>query len=233
MQELISRKEAKASGMPYYYTGKPCINGHSSPRKTSDGACPPCKAEWAARERATNPEYLEKQRKACRENNLLRYHSDDEYKKKVNRETYLNWKKRYATPEGRAKCDAWNKDWKIKNPEKVKQMSENWRKNNPERVALHYALRASLKRIKTIKGDDFKIAALGYSRNEFKSHMESLFREGMSWDNHGEWEIDHIRPVSSFVREGNLNLFEIHALTNLQPLWAEENMAKGSKESPQ
>jgi hypothetical protein len=232
MYEKISRKDAKAKGLKYFFTGKECPNGHIAHRRVSSYACVPCSTEWAAKERATNPEYLEKQRKICRENNLQRYHSDTDYKKKVNREAYLSWKRRYATPEGRAQCDAWNADWKSKNPEKVRLMQANYRKNNPARVALYYALRASLKRIKKVKSDDFTIAALGYSRNEFKAHMESLFRDGMSWENHGEWEIDHIRPVASFVREENFNLLEIHALTNLQPLWQEENMSKGAKESP-
>jgi hypothetical protein len=233
MKEIISRKEAKATGLKYYFSGKECPNGHVSDRRVSSYACVTCASEWAANERANNPEYLEKQRKICRENNLRRYHADPEFRKKTNEASSANWKKRFATTEGRKKMYAWSKDWKSKNPEKVKAMQDLYRKNNPEKMALSYAIRASIKRLKKIKNDDFKIAALGYSREEFKSHMESLFKDGMSWDNYGEWEIDHVRPVSSFVREGNLETLDIHALPNLQPLWKEENMAKGSKESPQ
>ncbi|WP_454833249.1 hypothetical protein [Pseudomonas veronii] len=232
MQKIISRKEAKAKGLKHYFTGKECPNGHFAERRVSSYCCITCSGEWATNERATNRDYLEKQRKICRENNLRRYHSDSDYKKKVNREAYLSWKKRYATPEGRAKCDAWSKDWRSNNPEKVKQMGESWRKNNPEKMAISYAIRASIKRLKKIKNDDFKVVALGYSRDEFKSHMESLFKDGMSWENYGEWQIDHVRPVASFMREGNFETLEIHALSNLQPLWKEENMTKGSKESP-
>lgn len=233
MQEIISRKDAKARGIPHYYTGKVCANGHYGLRKTSNACCVPCGAEWAAKARAENPEYRDKQRKICRENNLKRYHSDPEYKVKVNADAYLSWKKRYNTPEGRAQCDAWSAAWRKKNPEKVKQMSDNWRKNNPEKMAASYAVRACIKRIKKIKSDDFKVAVLGYSRNELKDHLEPLFTEGMSWENYGEWEIDHVRPVSAFMREGNLELSEIHALSNLQPLWAADNRAKGVKENPQ
>lgn len=232
MQENISRKDAKAKGLSHYYTGKPCINGHLSQRKTSNGSCLPCKAEWAARERAENPDYLKSQRRICRENNLKRYHADPEYKIKVNADAYLHWKKKYKTPEGRAKCDAVTAKWKRDNPEKTKEMTDNWRRNNPVRVAMGYSVRACMKRIKKIKGADFKIASLGYSREDFKSYMEPLFLDGMSWDNHGEWHVDHVRPVAAFIKEGNFDLSVIHALSNLQPLWAKDNQSKGAKESP-
>ena len=73
------------------------------------------------------------------------------------------------------------------------------------------------------KGDTFK--SLGYSPIEFKEHFEKLFECNMSWDNHGKWHIDHIRPVSSFDKNTPLNV--INSLDNLQPLWAEDNLKKG------
>ena len=65
---------------------------------------------------------------------------------------------------------------------------------------------------------------LGCSWIEAKAHFELLFQEGMSWDNHGEWHIDHIRPVASFKVD---ELHLMNHISNLQPLWAEENL--GSK----
>ena len=65
---------------------------------------------------------------------------------------------------------------------------------------------------------------LGCTWLEAKAHFERLFQEGMSWENHGEWHIDHIRPVASF-KEDELHL--MNHINNLQPLWAEENI--GSK----
>lgn len=67
---------------------------------------------------------------------------------------------------------------------------------------------------------------LGYSLSEFKVHIESLFKDGMSWDNHGEWHIDHIIPVSKFPIE---NISQVNALNNLQPLWAIDNLKKGNR----
>ena len=70
---------------------------------------------------------------------------------------------------------------------------------------------------------------LPYTRHQLKSHIETLWTEGMSWENYGKWHIDHIRPVSLFVAEGVTDCAIISALSNLQPLWAEENIAKSNK----
>lgn len=65
---------------------------------------------------------------------------------------------------------------------------------------------------------------LGYSAAQLKHRIESQFKEGMSWDNYGEWEIDHIRPLTSFDMKDSPS--KVNDLNNLQPLWREENMAK-------
>lgn len=59
------------------------------------------------------------------------------------------------------------------------------------------------------------------------NHIESLFINGMTWDNHGEWHIDHIIPLASAKTEEELKL--LCHYTNLQPLWAKDNLSKGSK----
>lgn len=65
----------------------------------------------------------------------------------------------------------------------------------------------------------------GCTAEELKAYLESLFTEGMTWDNYGKygWHIDHIRPVSSFAPE---EWEQINHYTNLQPLWAEDNLKK-------
>lgn len=67
---------------------------------------------------------------------------------------------------------------------------------------------------------------LGYTRADFIAHIERQFQSGMSWDNWGEWHIDHIKPISAWVREGVTDVRTINALSNLQPLWAAENLRK-------
>lgn len=68
---------------------------------------------------------------------------------------------------------------------------------------------------------------VGCSPEFLKEHLQSKFKDGMSWENYGSWHIDHIIPLSSAK-----NIEEISKLchyTNLQPLWASENLSKGNK----
>ena len=70
---------------------------------------------------------------------------------------------------------------------------------------------------------------LGCSFEEFKSYIESQFREGMSWENHGEWHLDHKTPISWAKSEEMV--LELNHYTNFQPLWAKDNLVKGNKYS--
>lgn len=68
---------------------------------------------------------------------------------------------------------------------------------------------------------------LGYTAKELKLHLESLFTDGMSWSNFGEWHVDHIKPVSKFNKMELPSV--VNSLTNLQPIWAYENLKKGAR----
>ena len=72
---------------------------------------------------------------------------------------------------------------------------------------------------------------VGYTILELKEHLEKQFVDGMSWDNYGEWHIDHIKPISSFNFENVKDpAFKRYwALNNLQPLWAKDNWNKRKK----
>ena len=72
---------------------------------------------------------------------------------------------------------------------------------------------------------------LGCSLKNLKTYIESLFLPGMSWDNRSPegWHLDHIRPLASFDLSDPEQLKQAVHYTNLQPLWAADNMAKGSR----
>lgn len=67
---------------------------------------------------------------------------------------------------------------------------------------------------------------LGCSMPFFLEHLENRFSQGMSWDNYGQWHIDHIKPCNSFDLTQPKDQHECFHYTNLQPLWANENRAK-------
>lgn len=71
--------------------------------------------------------------------------------------------------------------------------------------------------------------ALGYAAEMLRDRIACQFLPGMSWENHGEWHIDHKKPVSAFIAQGVDDPKRINALCNLQPLWARDNLSKGDK----
>ena len=72
---------------------------------------------------------------------------------------------------------------------------------------------------------------LGYSVEDLMAHLEKQFKPGMSWDNYGEWHIDHIIPKVAFNVSSydDFDFKRCWALKNLQPLWARENHMKRDK----
>ena len=70
---------------------------------------------------------------------------------------------------------------------------------------------------------------IGCSVPQLRKHLEAQFTEGMTWDNHGEWHIDHIKPCASFDLTDAEQQLECFNYTNLQPLWASDNLSKGAK----
>ena len=71
---------------------------------------------------------------------------------------------------------------------------------------------------------------LGYSVEELRERLQSLFKPGMTWDNYGDWEIDHIKPDSwfSYSSMEDQGFQDSWALSNLQPMWAEQNRKKNN-----
>jgi hypothetical protein len=68
---------------------------------------------------------------------------------------------------------------------------------------------------------------IGCTLDELKLHLESQFIQNMTWENYGEWHIDHIIPLSSAETEEQL--YKLCHYTNLQPLWAVDNLKKANK----
>lgn len=69
---------------------------------------------------------------------------------------------------------------------------------------------------------------LGCSIEDFKKYLQSKFQDGMTWENYGEWHIDHIKPLSLFNLTDKQQFLQACNYINLQPLWAEENLRKSN-----
>lgn len=104
---------------------------------------------------------------------------------------------------------------------------QNRRDNDPQyraMMALHCRLYIAAKQ-KTGK----TMELTGCTRDELICHLASKFTESMTWQNYGEWHIDHIRPCSSFDLTDAEQQRECFHWSNLQPLWAADNLKKGCK----
>lgn len=111
----------------------------------------------------------------------------------------------------------------------VKRSSEKNRINNAMSTQVRYHLKMFL-----LKKDGHHWESLvGYTVEELKIHLESLFTDGMNWDNYGKfgWQIDHVIPKTSFpiTSINDENFKRCWALSNLQPLWWQDNLKKSNK----
>lgn len=162
---------------------------------------------------------------------------------KENTEKVLLTVKKYRE-QNETKVKKWKVDYHIKNVEKIRQKTKNWRKNNKEkrnrsereRMKTDFLHKlAHYLRVRTnfyIKKAGFKkssssLELIGISSIQLKEHLEKQFIQGMSLSNYGEWHIDHIIPLSSAKTEDEI--YKLCHYTNLQPLWAEDNLKKSNK----
>ncbi|MBB5664743.1 DNA-directed RNA polymerase subunit M/transcription elongation factor TFIIS [Rhizobium leguminosarum] len=128
-----------------------------------------------------------------------------------------------------------SRKWADDNRDKVRASAKRYNdiKRSTPQGHLEWTMRTAVRR--AIGGSEkagkrtFEI--LGYSIDELKTHLERKFVDGMSWDNYGEWHIDHERPLASFQYETpECEQFKMAwCLDNLQPLWGSDNMSKGAK----
>lgn len=106
------------------------------------------------------------------------------------------------------------------------------KKNDDPQYRLNNSISASIRASITKGKDDRHWEYLvGYSLEDLKEHLEKKFERKMTWDNYGDWHIDHIKPKSAFnfSTPDDEEFRECWALENLQPLWAKDNLSKGDK----
>lgn len=180
-----------------------------------------CK-EWQKNNLIRNQELHQKYYSKMK-NDITRY---NEKKKK----DIIRTKEKYTTNDiFREKCCHSTKKYQKNNRHKINMYHKNKMKTDINFHILHNLrsrLNFALK--KSIKQESAK-ELIGCTIEELKIHLANQFVGDMTWDNYGEWHIDHIRPCSSFnmlMEEDRKRCFHY---SNLQPLWAEDNFSKGDK----
>jgi 5-methylcytosine-specific restriction endonuclease McrA len=121
---------------------------------------------------------------------------------------------------------AYNKKWKEENRERFNEiMRTHYHKvlKHKTLYKLRHSVGARVRKCLKLRGESKLGSAefyIGCTYEQLIVHLEKQFTEGMTWDNYGKWEIDHIVPLS---RGGSFHY------TNLQPLWREDNLKKSNK----
>ena len=158
-------------------------------------------------------------------------------------------KRRKYSRDNRASENESRRAWRKKNPQSHRDEVKWYKKEHPEwtsaqrrkyelkklRTDSNYRLK---KRIRSYvvnvlsgrkkAGKTFEL--VGCSLVELRKHLESQFKLGMTWENYGPvWHVDHIRPCASFDLSDPEQQKQCFHYTNLQPLWAADNLSKGDK----
>ena len=132
-----------------------------------------------------------------------------------------------------AKWRAENKDYDAKYREENKEARNAYEKSRSKSDPIFKTARLLRNRTWAIlKNKKFSRSQssseyLGCSFEQLKTHLEAQFQPGMTWENQGQWHVDHIISLASAK-----TIEEVYALchySNLQPLWAAENISKGAK----
>jgi hypothetical protein len=166
----------------------------------------------------------------------------NEYQKQYNKERNITENKQKITKNKTLRLNKektkeqqkqYRKQYREKNKIKINEYHKNYIKHRyasdnlfKATAKLRAAVAEAFNRIKKNKPFNTE-TLLGCSFEDAKKRIENLWKEGMSWENHGlhGWHIDHIRPVSDFT-EHELHL--MNHISNLQPLWAKENLNKSN-----
>lgn len=173
--------------------------------------------EKAAAYRKANPEEVSRAKKRC-------YQAKKPQYLKKTKERYENKK-----DEILLQC----RDYRARNKARKSEMDRNYVSkrmtadglfrlsyNMRTRVRLAFIRQGVPKRGKTL-------AMLGCDWEHLKAYIEAKFVSGMTWENRGSWHIDHVIPLASAKTVEEME--RLCHYTNLQPLWASDNIRKGAR----
>ena len=139
----------------------------------------------------------------------------------------------------RDKMTEYNKEWRANNRNEILEYRKEQYKNNPQQrlgIKMSNETRSTLLGVHpnmTPVSEQYGIDKVGLTTVQYREYIESLWTEGMSWDNYGfgegKWCIDHIVPKSQFDLTDPELYRKCSYYTNTQPMWFVDNLAKGDR----
>lgn len=150
------------------------------------------------------------------------------------RATRLKRSQRYYAGN-KEKCLTNMKFWSDRNPEKRKKIGQRWvvkeLATNPSfKIGLNLRHRIYMALInRRLKKSAKTLKLVGCPIDQLRRWLEAKFSPGMTWENYGDWHVDHIRPCASFDLSDPEQQKQCFHYSNLQPLWETDNLSKGAK----
>jgi hypothetical protein len=224
-KEFTEFSKRRTSRDGYHSQCKKCRNQYNKQYRIKNREQ---KKEYNKQYRIKNKEQLKEGKKQYYIKNkeqLKEYNKQYRIKNKEQRNQY---NKQYHI-KNREQRNQYNKQYRIKNKEQIREYTNNRLKTDPL-FALKNRIRCLIRGTITNKGYTKKSKTheiLGIDWVGLKEHMERQFTKGMNWENRDQWHIDHIIPLATAQCEDDI--IKLNHYTNLQPLWAEDNLSKGSK----
>lgn len=177
-----------------------------------------------------NKEVILKQQKRYRVAHKKEIAERNRKYREANAEAIATYKREYVKNNGDK-----IKEYREQNRDRIRAKHTEYtmrRYNEDVYFKMAHSLRSRLRlAIKRGQKAGSAVRDLGCSIEELKQHLEAQFTEGMGWENYGldGWHIDHIIPLSSFDLTNREQFLKACHYTNLQPLWAKDNLHKGAK----
>ena len=178
--------------------------------------CKECRREYGRENYLANSEYHIKRSKEYRDAHKEELKTKRRIYMEKNKEPLLEYRRKY-TKKNRAKIN----------------IHQNKRRHTNIAIRLHHNMQVAIRRGLLLKKDRKQRwnDILGYDTEVLRKHLEKKFQNGMSWDNYGDWHVDHVIPVSvfNFTKTTDIDFKRAWALSNLQPLWSNLNYRKSAK----
>lgn len=213
------------------------ISNFSKQSKNKDGLecnCKTCKSTIAKEYYDKNKSEVKRKVKEYRSNNIEVVNNRVKSHYEKNKESILEYKKEYYS-KNKEKENKRNMEYYRLNRESIRVYMRNYIKNRRKNDVL-FKLKDTISRLihNSIKNRGVKKSLrteqiLGCTIKYFLSHIESLFKDDMTWENQGTWHLDHITPISWAVTEDDV--YKLNHFSNFQPLWASENLKKKNRYS--
>ena len=125
------------------------------------------------------------------------------------------------------------REWRARDPELSRKRGAAYQKKRLKADPTYKLLTNVRKRVwRVLRGGlkpERSLELVGCDLQQLRAHLEEQFARGMSWDNYGQWHVDHKRPCASFDVSDTDQLRQCFHYSNLQPLWGHDNRVKGSK----